>query len=70
MRQEGYGAGYIYDHSTEEGFSGQNYFPDGLERQAFYRPEGRGYEAEIKTRLEAWAQVRRKAARAQRPGDG
>jgi putative ATPase len=67
MRQEGYGAGYIYGHSTEEGFSGQNYFPDKLERQAFYRPEGRGHEAEIKARLEAWVEMR-KAAGARRPG--
>jgi putative ATPase len=70
MRQEGYGAGYIYDHSTEEGFSGQNYFPDGLERQAFYRPEDRGHEAEIKARLESWAALRRKAAKAPRPEGG
>jgi putative ATPase len=70
MRQEGYGAGYIYDHSTEEGFSGQNYFPDELERQAFYWPEGRGHEAEIKARLEAWAALRRKAAKAPRPEGG
>ncbi len=63
MRSEGYGAGYVYDHSTEEGVSGQNYFPDGVERQQFYRPGGRGYEAEIKARLESWAEVRRKAAK-------
>ena len=48
MRNEGYGAGYVYDHSTEEGVSGQNYFPDGIDRQQFYRPRSRGYEAEIK----------------------
>jgi putative ATPase len=70
MRQEGYGAGYIYDPGTEEGFSGQNYFPDGLERRLFYRPDGRGHEAEIKARLEAWAEMRRKAAEAQRPAGG
>jgi putative ATPase len=70
MRQEGYGAGYIYDPSTEEGFSGQNYFPDGLERRVFYRPEGRGNEAEIKARLEAWAEMRRKATKARKTGDG
>ncbi|MGO9867135.1 MAG: replication-associated recombination protein A [Rhodomicrobium sp.] len=62
MLNEGYGAGYVYDHATGEGVSGQNYFPDGLERQQFYRPRGRGYEAEIQSRLEAWAEVRRKAA--------
>ncbi|MGO9544606.1 MAG: replication-associated recombination protein A [Rhodomicrobium sp.] len=64
MREEGYGAGYVYDHATEEGVSGQNYFPDELERQQFYRPGGRGYEAEIKARLEAWAELRRGKPRA------
>jgi putative ATPase len=67
MRQEGYGAGYVYDPGTEEGFSGQSYFPDGIGRQAFYRPDGRGHEAEIKARLEAWAEMRRKGAKARRP---
>ena len=42
MKELGYGKGYHYDHDTEEGFSGQNYFPDGMERQTFYAPEGRG----------------------------
>ncbi|MFZ1110545.1 MAG: replication-associated recombination protein A [Rhodomicrobium sp.] len=62
MKQEGYGEGYVYDHATEEGVSGQNYFPDGLERQHFYRPGGRGFEREIEARLKAWAEVRRNAA--------
>jgi putative ATPase len=66
MRNEGYGAGYVYDHSTEEGVSGQNNFPDGMERQQFYQPRGRGHEAEIRARLEAWDEIRRKAAK-QRP---
>jgi putative ATPase len=70
MREEGYGAGYIYDPSTGEGFSGQNYFPDGLERRELYRPGGRGYEAEIKARLDAWADMRRRAAKPQRAEDG
>ena len=61
MKQEGYGAGYVYDHSTEEGVSGQNYFPEGLERQQFYRPSGRGYEHEIEARLKSWAEVSRAA---------
>jgi putative ATPase len=64
MRDEGYAAGYVYDHSTAAGASGQNYFPDGLERQEFYRPSGRGYEAEIASRLEQWATIRRKTAKA------
>jgi putative ATPase len=60
MKQEGYGAGYDYDHSTPEGFSGQDYFPDEMERQQFYDPDGRGFEAEIKKRLEYWAKLRAK----------
>ncbi|MGZ5824078.1 MAG: replication-associated recombination protein A [Hyphomicrobium sp.] len=60
MKQEGYGAGYAYDHSAEEAFSGQNYFPDEMtERPQFYDPPGRGFEAEIKKRLEHWAKLRR-----------
>ena len=60
MKEEGYGAGYAYDHGTAEGFSGQNYFPDEMARQQFYAPEGRGFEAEIKKRLEYWARLRAK----------
>ena len=60
MKEEGYGAGYDYDHDAPEAFSGQNYFPDGMARQQFYAPDGRGFEAEIKTRLEAWAKLRAK----------
>jgi putative ATPase len=60
MKQEGYGAGYAYDHHEEEAFSGQNYFPDEMiERLQFYDPAGRGYEAELKKRLEHWANLRR-----------
>jgi putative ATPase len=59
MREEGYGAGYAYDHSTPEAFSGQDYFPDGMARQQFYDPAGRGFEAEIKKRLEYWANRRK-----------
>ena len=60
MKQEGYGAGYDYDHSAEEAFSGQNYFPDEMpERPQFYDPPGRGFESEIKKRLEHWAKLRR-----------
>ena len=60
MKQEGYGAGYDYDHNTAEAFSGQNYFPDEMARQQFYEPDGRGFEAEIKKRLEYWAKLRAK----------
>lgn len=62
MRNLGYGKGYVYDHATEEGFSGQNYFPDGVPRREFYRPGERGFEREIKKRLEYWDKLRRRAA--------
>jgi putative ATPase len=61
MRKLGYGSGYVYDHATEEGFSGQNYFPDGTERREFYRPTERGFEREIKKRLEYWDKLRQRA---------
>src|SRR5215216_3235772 len=65
MRKLGYGRGYVYDHATEEGFSGQNYFPDAIERRDFYRPTERGFEREVKKRLEYWDKLRRRAAAAQ-----
>ncbi len=58
MKQIGYGDGYVYDHDTEAGFSGQNYFPDGMARQEFYRPVDRGFEREIKKRLDYWKKLR------------
>jgi putative ATPase len=60
MKELGYGKGYAYDHDAEDGFSGQNYFPDGLARQNFYRPVERGFEREVKKRLEYWAKLREK----------
>jgi putative ATPase len=60
MKQEGYGRDYAYDHNEQEAFSGQNYFPDGMERQHFYSPTGRGFELEIKARLDRWAELRSK----------
>jgi putative ATPase len=60
MQKEGYGAGYEYDHDTAEGFSGQDYFPDGMERQRFYDPPQRGFEREIRKRLEYWSKLRKK----------
>jgi len=59
MKDLGYGKGYAYDHDTEEGFSGQNYFPDGMGREQFYAPKGEGREREIKARLERWAALRK-----------
>src|SRR5947209_3094005 len=61
MRNLGYGKGYVYDHATEEGFSGQNYFPEGVARRDFYRPGERGFEREIKKRLEYWDKLRQRA---------
>lgn len=58
MKQEGYGAGYEYDHNAEEAFSGQDYFPDGMERQTFYAPPERGFEREIARRLDYWRKLR------------
>jgi len=60
MRKLGYGSGYEYDHGTEEAFSGQNYFPDEMERQRFYAPTERGFEQEISKRLAHWARLRAK----------
>src|SRR3984957_17140689 len=62
MRDLGYGQGYVYDHGTEEGFSGQNYFPDGIERREFYPPTERVFEREVKKRLDYWARLRERAA--------
>src|ERR1043165_415235 len=59
MKDEGYGRGYAYDHNDEEAFSGQNYFPDALPRQQFYDPPERGFEREIRKRLEYWAKLRK-----------
>lgn len=58
MRDLDYGKGYEYDHGTDEGFSGQDYFPDGMDRQRFYAPAERGFEREIIKRLAYWARLR------------
>ena len=57
MKDIGYGKGYAYDHNTEHGFSGQNYFPDDMPRQEFYVPVERGFEREIKKRLDYWQKL-------------
>src|SRR5689334_20916266 len=59
MKSEGYGRGYAYDHDADEAFSGQDYFPEALGRQQFYDPPDRGFEREIRKRLEYWAKLRR-----------
>ncbi len=59
MKQQEYGSGYQYDHDQPEAFSGQNYFPDSLGRQEFYKPVERGFEREVKKRLDYWDKLRR-----------
>jgi len=58
MKDIGYGDGYAYDHNTEEGFSGQNYFPDKMPRQKFYHPKAKGREKAIQERLARWDSLR------------
>jgi len=59
MKAEGYGTGYNYDHNAPDAFSGQNYFPEALGRQTFYDPPDRGFEREIRKRLDYWAKLRK-----------
>lgn len=58
MREQGYGAGYAYDHDAEDGFSGQTYFPDGMARAALYAPVERGYERELGKRMHYFTRLR------------
>ena len=66
MKEHGYGTGYAYDHDAEDGFSGQDYFPDGMKRPIYYTPPERGFERELKKRVEYFAKLR---ARRQSDGD-
>jgi len=59
MKTVGYGKGYAYDHSSEEGFSGQDYWPEEMEAQTFYEPTDRGFEARVKERLDYWRERRK-----------
>ena len=59
MKDLGYHDGYIYDQDLEDGFSGQNYFPDGMARQKFYSPVERGFEREIKKRIDYFDKLRK-----------
>jgi putative ATPase len=59
-RDLGHGKGYIYDHDTPHGFSGQEYFPDHMTRKTFYTPVERGYEREMKKRLDYFSLLRKK----------
>ena len=59
MKDIGYGAGYAYDHEAEDGFSGADYWPEGMEPQEYYRPVERGFEREVAKRMEWWDKKRR-----------
>ena len=59
MKQQEYGVGYRYDHDEPEAFSGQNYFPDQMGREQYYNPAERGFERDVKKRLEYWARLRK-----------
>ncbi len=59
MKEQEYGSGYRYDHDEPDAFSGQNYFPDGMGREHYYDPPERGFEREIRKRLEYWARLRK-----------
>ena len=58
MKEEGYGKGYQYDHATEDGFSGQDYFPDGMKREIYYEPFERGFERDLKKRIAYFNKLR------------
>jgi putative ATPase len=58
MRDLGYGKGYVYDHDTPEGFSGQDHFPEDMDEETYYRPADRGFEREIRKRLASWRRLR------------
>ena len=62
MKEMGYSDGYVYDQDLDDGFSGQNYFPDGMSRQKFYHPVDRGFEREIKKRIEYFDKLRKEKA--------
>ncbi|MFO8126453.1 replication-associated recombination protein A [Yoonia sp.] len=63
MKEQGFGAGYNYDHEAEDGFSGQNYFPDTMKRGVYYIPVDRGFERELKKRVDYFAGLRAKRAK-------
>jgi putative ATPase len=70
MKNLGYGSGYQYDHDAEDGFSGQNYFPDDMARRQFYKPKETGFEREIAKRLDYWSKLRDRRREDGREGDG
>jgi putative ATPase len=64
MKEQEYGAGYQYDHDEPDAFSGQNYFPEQMTRERYYDPPERGFEREIRKRLDYWAKLRRERGEA------
>jgi putative ATPase len=60
MSELGYGDGYAYDHDAEDGFSGQDYFPEDMRRQSLYSPIDRGFEREVRKRMVYWSDLRAK----------
>ena len=63
MKEQGFGAGYAYDHDAEDGFSGQNYFPDTMKRPVYYLPVDRGFERDLKKRIDFFAGLRAKRSK-------
>lgn len=62
MKSEGYSEGYLYDHDQPDAFSGQDYFPEAMGRRTFYDPPERGFERDLRKRLEFWSRLRRERA--------
>ena len=65
MKTVGYGKGYAYDHDADEAFSGQDYWPEGMEAQTFYDPTDRGFEARVRERIEYWNERRKELQQSQ-----
>jgi putative ATPase len=63
MKDIGYGKGYAYDHDADQGFSGQDYWPEEMDSQTFYEPSERGFEAKVAERIAYWNELRRKRSR-------
>ena len=59
MKEQGYAKGYLYDHDQPDGFSGQDYFPEEMERETYYKPVERGFEREVRKRLDYWERLRK-----------
>ncbi len=63
MKEIGYGSGYSYDHESDDGFSGDNYWPEDMKAQQFYHPVDRGFEHKIRERLDFWEKLRAEKTR-------